>query len=660
MPVLINLNSSTKDGKKTGEEKYEIPSKLANVLSNQDWYKTVIETMADGVIATDMNRNIAYVNPKICDILRYDKEELIGKSSLEIVIEKDRNRVIRETELRYKEKRSSQYEITMKTKFGSLVPILINATPILGSEGQTIGTYALVTDIRQRKEVEKQLLKKNTELQELNNNLLELYEQLGAILAETTNIQTDILLFTSKDCVYCPAAEAVLQEVLASYGGKITYRKVDKDVEPKLAQQHDIMGLPTIVIGDVSLTGVPDIYKLHTALFSALVPEEKFRRTRQELDNIINYSPIAIFTVNKNVILTGVNPIVEIMTGYKKIDIVGTNVISKSKKDEREIFSKEIIKLFKKGMKGENITVDRFKAKEIDKKNPEPFSMISFKAVPMTSKEGEVTEILVLIEDVTTLAIQEEELTDSYNKLEELNEKLLQINKERSNFVEMTTTGLLNPLKSSKELIDQILTGQLGELNEETFGTIEYLRDSLIKVSKSILDILDYSTVESQGFTLQPQKYKIKELVSESLKTIGSVVIDKGFILTMEIPDNISVWCDNELITRVLKNLILNSIKFSDSDCSITISAKKSNNGFVEIAVIDNGIGLNKNDLDRIFEQYVKVNPNSPGSGLGLAVSKSIVEAHGGTIKASSKGLGKGSMFVFTLPSTKKVIEKIM
>ncbi|NHJ49721.1 MAG: PAS domain S-box protein [Asgard group archaeon] len=651
------MDSTTDDGKKPNEKKYTIPSNLAKVLKNQDWYKVVIETMADGIIATDMNRNIAYINPKICDILRYDKEELIGKSSLAVVIEKDRTRVIRETESRYKDKRSSQYEVTLKSKFGSLIPVLISATPILGPEGQTIGTYALVTDNRGRKEVEKQLLKKNTELQQLNTNLLELYEQLGAIVAETIEIQTDILLFTSKDCVYCPAAEAVLQEVLASYGGKLTYRKVDKDVEPELAKEHEIIGLPTIAIGGENITGVPDIYKLHSLLFSVLVPEEKFRRTRQELDNLINYSPIAIFTINKDGILTGVNPIVEIMTGYKKKDIVGTNIIKQYKKDNRVIFSKDLVKLFKKGLKGENIVEDRLHIKET-LQEPEPFSIISFKTVPMTNKEGDVTEILVLSEDVTTLAIQEEELAESYKKLAELNQKLVQVNKERSNFVEMTTTDLLNPLRSSKALIEQILSGQLGDLNEETFGTMEFLRGNLEKVSKSIIDILDFSNIETEGYTLQASKFNINDLISEALRTIGSVVIDKGFILTTDIPEKLSVFCDKELIIRVLKNLILNAIKFSTTDCKINIVGRKNKDGFIEIEVTDNGIGIKKKDLKRIFEQYVKINPLSPGSGLGLSVVKSCVEKHGGKVKAESEGDQKGTTFSFTLPGSKKIFEE--
>jgi PAS domain S-box-containing protein len=658
MPVLCSLGSATNDSKDKSkkEKKYEIPPNLNKVLSNRDWYKTVIETMADGVIATDMHHNIAFVNPRICDLLRYKKEELLGMHSFSIVAERDRNRVIRETELRYQEKKSSQYEVILRSKFGSEIPVLISATPILGEEGQTIGTYALITDNRGRKEVEKQLLKKNTELLQLNTNLLELYEQLGAMLAATTDIQTDILLFTSKECVYCPEAEAVLQEVLASYGGKLTYRKVDKDVEPELALQYDIMGLPTIAIGEEKTTGVPEVFKLHSMLFNALVPEEKFRKTRQELDNIINYSPIAIFTINKNGILTGVNPIVEIMLGTKKNNLVGLNVIKPEKKQEI-IFSNELVKLFKKGLKGENITKDRLHIKEIHD-DPDLFSIVSFKGVPMRNKEGVVTEILVLIEDVTTLAIQEEELSDSYLKLEQLNQKLLQINKARSNFVEMTTTGLLNPLRGSKELLDQILSGQLGEMNDEALGTMEYIRDNLVKVSKSIIDILDYSTIESQGYTLEPAKCLITDLVTETVKTIGSVVIDKGFILSTDIPDKLSAYCDKELTIRILKNLVLNAIKFTTGDCKINISASKKKDGFVEIAVTDNGIGIKKEDLAIIFDEYVKLDTNSLGSGLGLTVVQNLVEAHSGTVIAESEGIGKGSTFKFTLPASKKIFNK--
>jgi PAS domain S-box-containing protein len=651
------LNANSKGEEETiGENTFKINPVLERILSQGSWYKILVETMADGIVASDMNRNIIFVNNQICKLLGYEKEELIGQQADMFVIEEDRIKVVRQTEQRYKDKASSQYEITLKTKYGSKIAVLISGTPILGPDGRTLGTYALITDIRDRKIVEKELRTKNIELQSLYNNLLELYEQLAVIIAETTQIHTEILLFTSKTCVYGAPAEEVLQEVLASYGGKITYRKVDVDQEPDLADKHDIMSLPTIVIGEEKLTSVPDIYKLHSALFSALVPEEKFRKTRQELDNIINYSPVAILTISDKGVVNSVNPLVEAMTGLKRKEILGKNINDKKEK----IFNKEMLKLLKRGLKGETISVNRLQLKKFKSESPGLFSIISFKVVPMTTKEGEISEILALGEDVTLIALQEQEITRSYTRLEELNDQLLQLNKDRSNFIDITSNKLIEPLRNSKSLIDQILSGETGELNEETFGTMEYLRNNLENVTKSIMDMIEFSSIEAKNFTLKFKQHQLKDIVSKAFQAVGSIGISKGFFTTYEVPEDIKVWCDEEQVIRIIKNLLVNAIQFTYQDCRITIKAKKSKKGLVSIAISDNGVGILKKDLKRIFEQYVKLDPNTPGSGLGLTVVKNLVEAHGGTVKAESEGKDNGSTFTFTLPSSKTTYQKLV
>ncbi len=638
---------------------YKTQPDLDKIISGGNWYKKLIETMDDGIIATDMNRIIIYVNPAACKKLGYTEEELLGKSSLEIVVEEDRARVTRESAIRFSEKVSTQYEITFKTKVGSKFPVLISGSPILDENNQTLGTYALITDIRDRKVVEKELRDKNNELQNLYNNLLELYQQLGAIIAETTTVpSTEILLFTSKHCVYCAPAEEVLQQVLASYAGKITYRKVDIDEEPELAAEHEILSLPTIAIGEEQLTSVPDIYKLHSALFSALVPEEKFRRTRQELDNIIDNSPVAIFTINSKGTVTKSNPLVGILTGVELQDITGHDALNPEKNGE-SLFPKSLIKLFKKGLKGKTITEDRLRIKDYSSEKDDPFSIVSFKVVPMATKEGEINEILVLCEDVTKLAMQEEALSESYTKLEDLNDKLLQLNKDRSNFVELTSTKLLEPLRNSRELIDTILRGQLGMLSEELFGTMEFLRNNLEKVSKSIFGIIEFSNIEAQDFSLKLDEHNLKDLISQTTSLVGSVGIQKSFIGTIELSNEVTVWCDSEQIIRVLRNLVLNAIQFTPINCNIHFSAEDKN-GLVAVYLKDNGFGIAKKDLKRIFEQYVKTDPESSGSGLGLSMVKSLVEAHGGTVRAESEGKNKGSTFMFTLPTNKASYEKLI
>lgn len=640
----------------SSESSFKTNPALERILSQGSWYKTLVETMADGIVASDMNRTIVFVNSQICKMLDYDKEELLGQNANIFIAEEDRPRVVRETELRYKDKNTSQYEVTLRTKLGSKIAVLISGTPIMDPKGQTIGTYALITDIRDRKIVEKELRTKNVELQSLYNNLLELYEQLAVIIAETTQIHTEILLFTSKNCVYCAPAEEVLQEVLASYGGKITYRKVDIEEEPELADQFDIMSLPTIAIGEEKLTSVPDIYKLHSALFSALVPEEKFRRTRQELDNIINYSPIAILTVSSEGVVTSLNPLVEVMTGFKRKEIIGKKIFDKKIK----VFNTEMKKLFKRGLQGETISVNRLQLKKFASESPGLFSIVSLKVVPMATKEGNITEILALSEDVTLIALQEQEITRSYQKLEELNDQLLQMNKDRSNFIDMTSTRLIEPLRNSKELLDSILSGDTGELNEELFGTIEYLRNNLQNVTKSIMAILEFSSIEAKDFTLKTKQYQLKDIVSQAFQAVGSMGLNKGFFTSYDVPEEIKVWCDSEQVIRIIKNLLVNAIQFTSQDCQIKIAAKKSKRGIVSVSISDNGIGLLKKDLKRIFEQYVKLDAYSTGSGLGLSVVKSLVEAHGGTIKAESEGKDKGSTFTFTLPTSKSVYQKLV
>ncbi|MHA1244408.1 MAG: hypothetical protein ACTSP7_07510, partial [Candidatus Heimdallarchaeota archaeon] len=157
-------------------------------------------------------------------------------------------------------------------------------------------------------------------------------------------------------------------------------------------------------------------------------------------------------------------------------------------------------------------------------------------------------------EDVTLIALQEQEITNSYQKLEELNDQLLQMNKDRTNFIDMTSNRLIEPLRNSKGLLDSILSGDTGELNEELFGTIEYLRNNLQNVTKSIMAILEFSSVEAKDFTLKTKQYQLKEIVSQAFQAVGSMGLNKGFFTTYEVPEDIKVWCDSEQVIRIIKN----------------------------------------------------------------------------------------------------------
>ena len=111
---------------------------------------------------------------------------------------------------------------------------------------------------------------------------------------------------------------------------------------------------------------------------------------------------------------------------------------------------------------------------------------------------------------------------------------------------------------------------------------------------------------------------------------------------------------DEGKILQVMINLLSNALKFSAENSTVSISAETNKHKQLSVAVCDQGLGIEKENLSRVFEKFFSVSQSASkvrSTGLGLALCKTIIEAHGGQIWAESKGLGKGSCFKFTLPT---------
>ncbi|MNM90253.1 Sensor histidine kinase YycG [compost metagenome] len=133
---------------------------------------------------------------------------------------------------------------------------------------------------------------------------------------------------------------------------------------------------------------------------------------------------------------------------------------------------------------------------------------------------------------------------------------------------------------------------------------------------------------------------------------------EKGIKPTLFISSGVSTaWIDRDQIDQVLDNLISNAMKYTPEGGTITIEARNMEDGLLAISVQDNGIGIPKRDLDRIFERFYRVDKarsrNMGGTGLGLSIAREIVKAHGGTISLQSE-LGKGTKVTFTLPQQRQ------
>ncbi|MBU3112259.1 sensor histidine kinase [Clostridium lacusfryxellense] len=264
------------------------------------------------------------------------------------------------------------------------------------------------------------------------------------------------------------------------------------------------------------------------------------------------------------------------------------------------------------------------------------------------------------------LAFQNEEKGKRAAELIIANKELIIANKAQGEFLVNISHELKTPLNvifSTAQLFEMYCkSGSLDDKKDSIIKYIQSMKLNSYRLSKLINNIVDLSKIEAGFFKLSLSNNNIVEVVEEIVMSITALTDSKGLniIFDTNIEEKI-IACDTEKIERIVLNLISNAIKFSNEGDEIFVQIKDKNE-FVEISVKDNGIGIEDEYLDMIFDRFKQVDKslsrNTEGTGVGLSLVKSIVELHGGSIHANSV-FGKGSKFTVRLPS-KKVLQENM
>ena len=226
----------------------------------------------------------------------------------------------------------------------------------------------------------------------------------------------------------------------------------------------------------------------------------------------------------------------------------------------------------------------------------------------------------------------------------------------KSDFLANMSHELRTPLNHIIGFTEMVIDGHHGELNKIQE---EYLRN-VLQSSRHLLslvnDILDLSKVEAGKTEMKPEPINLKHVMQNSLIMVKEKAAKHGIQLSLDadgIPETITA--DERKLKQILYNLMANAVKFTPDRGNVNCTARHSAmDGCIEISVTDTGIGLKPDELKRIFDPFEQVNRSEGrqynGTGLGLSLTKKLVELHGGRIWAESAGEGKGSRFMFTLP----------
>lgn len=263
----------------------------------------------------------------------------------------------------------------------------------------------------------------------------------------------------------------------------------------------------------------------------------------------------------------------------------------------------------------------------------------------ITLKEQELQpeQITMLEAFATIMAISLQRATKSLEAEQSRIEAEAQ--KLRNTLLQSVSHDLRTPLVSISGLSSELLAKQ-GYLPERAEEMVKTIYNQSSRLSKMVKNILDITGLESGKMKLNKQPYFLEEIIGSALMRLKNVIPENAVDFNIRAKDLIEV--DGLLIEQVFTNLLENAIKYNRSNLHITISVEDKKQ-YLQVYVLDNGPGITRGEEGAIFEKFHK--GTKEGTGLGLPICKSIIEAHGGQIWVKNPE-GGGAMFIFTLPKS--------
>jgi len=239
-------------------------------------------------------------------------------------------------------------------------------------------------------------------------------------------------------------------------------------------------------------------------------------------------------------------------------------------------------------------------------------------------------------------------------ELKEANEELLHLDHLKSDFLATMSHELRTPLTSVIGYSDMLLSGMTGEVTEKQKGFLRSILNSAETLLNLINDILDLTKIEAGKLELNLEPVELRSVLISVISVAKPRARDKKIQISTFLPTDLpTLQADPAKLGQILLNLLTNAIKFTHEMGKVGIEARALPTGIVEIRVTDTGIGIAREDIPRVFERFTQIDSSSTrnqgGTGLGLTITRDLIELHGGTIKVQSQ-LGKGTSFTFTIP----------
>lgn len=379
--------------------------------------------------------------------------------------------------------------------------------------------------------------------------------------------------------------------------------------------------------------------------------ERKLKESEKWFATTLRSIGDAVIATDKNGLITFMNPVAEKLMGWKLDKVLNKqltevfNIINRySRKPAENPITRVLLEGFTLGLANHTLLIAR-DGTEIP---------IDDSAAPIKDDKGNIDGVVLVFRDVTEREKAEKSLRESEERYRTLAEELREADQRKNEFLAVLSHELRNPLaaiRNSLNILDRAVP------SGDQMNRAKVIIDRQVgQLSRLVDDLLDITRITQNKIQLKLQRFELKELVRRTVEDHRTLFEKNGVSLeTGFTPSAMFLYADGARLEQVVGNLLINAAKFTSrgGNTRVLIESDASKQQAI-IRVSDTGVGITPEMLSRLFQPFIQADTtldrSRGGLGLGLALSKGLVELHGGNISAYSDGIGKGSEFVVCLP----------
>jgi PAS domain S-box-containing protein len=590
--------------------------------------RAIVDAATEAIVGVDRMGDILFFSPSAERLYGWRAEEVIGKPVTVLIAEHQLDWLPEVVEALASGKSVHREGVALR-RDGSHLEAELNASPIMGADGRVRGTALIVLDISERRRAQRMLDRiveqapTSIAVKDLEGRYLLYGERGAAVIGRRSE---DFIGRTDHE-VFAPSVAARLVEldrrVIAS-GAPLTSEETLRGPEGRVY---------VFVTTRFPLPG-PDGRVEAIALIAADVTEIRRAETdRAQLATIVQAAPDAIVARDREGLITTWNPGAEAMFGLRAEQAIGRRYDELTvPADERDAFNALVDEVYA----GRTTTVRTHRLRADGSRFPAQISM-----APLKLLDGSWNGTLSMIRDITDLVQAESELRDRAALLERSNADL-----ER--FAYAASHDLQEPLNSIRLSAGAVIEAAQGRLDADERELMEHIDAAAARLSGQVRGLMEVAQVaigRNAG-----ERVRLADALHDAIDSLRAAATSAQAEIEVRrpVPD---LQVPRTELAAALQNVIANAIKYHRPGVPPRILiTSEAGESLLEIRVADNGRGLTEQDLDRVFGLFERGASDLPGTGMGLAVARRMLERLGGSMLAASEGPGRGCEFTLLLP----------